>query len=222
VLVRRDQMNIQDQMHTKKLNQIILNAAALKDAFGELDWSSDEVELLLSQSEPYFRLRTSGKGGSCEVSAVHARTHTSTWAQVSYQRDSDAFSNFSVKSDQTSRYPLQYLQPAAKGLAEATTASLKTNSDGLLLVQMSIDLSTNRKDGGHFSAPTSATVNAFVDFYIMVRFVYAVCVVGVDFVLVRTQPLADNDGNADDSGTSRSFTRALCALISRIARSEQI
>jgi len=156
-------MNIQDQMHTKKLNQIILQAAALKDAFSELDWSSDEVELSLSQTDPHFRLRTSGKGGSCEVS---------------YAKDSDSFSNFSVKSDQTARYPLHYLQPAAKGLAEATTASLKTNSDGLLLVQMSIDLSSSRKDG-HFAAPTSAALSAFVDFYIM--------------------PLADLDAPPDDS-----------------------
>jgi len=106
-----------------------------------------------------------------------------------------------VKSDQTSRYPLQYLQPAAKGLAEATTASLKTNSDGLLLVQMSIDLSTNRKDGGHFSAPTSATVNAFVDFYIMVRLLYRVF--SCTSPSLHIQPLADTDANGDDSGTFR-------------------
>ena len=159
-------MNISDQMHVKKLNQIILTAAALKDAFAELDWSSDWVELVLSQAEPYFRLSTASKAGSCDVS---------------YSKDSDVFNNFSVKSDQTVRYPLALLQPAARGLGEATTASLKTNTDGLLLIQMSIDLSSARRDGSALLAPTSAVTNAFVDFYIM--------------------PLATNDdSDADDSG----------------------
>jgi hypothetical protein len=41
-------MNISDLMHQKKMNQLIISAPALRDAFNELDWSSSWVELLLS------------------------------------------------------------------------------------------------------------------------------------------------------------------------------
>eukprot|EP00019_Armaparvus_languidus_P005903 CAMPEP_0168601138 /NCGR_PEP_ID=MMETSP0420-20121227/13248_1 /TAXON_ID=498008 /ORGANISM="Pessonella sp." /LENGTH=101 /DNA_ID=CAMNT_0008639457 /DNA_START=297 /DNA_END=599 /DNA_ORIENTATION=- len=95
-------MNIAEQMLQKKVNQIIMDASALKEAFGELDWSSDSVTLTLSNSAPYFQLSTSSAAGSCEVSC-----------------------------DQTARYKLSLLLPAARGLAEAHTASLKTNSENL-------------------------------------------------------------------------------------------
>lgn len=49
------------------------------------------------------------------------------YKKVSYAKDSDAFSSFAVTCDQTARYKLSLLLPAARGLAEAHTASLKTN-----------------------------------------------------------------------------------------------
>lgn len=42
----------------------------LKDAFNELDWSSPEVTVLLSPSEPYFRVSTAGPAGSWMVVGV--------------------------------------------------------------------------------------------------------------------------------------------------------
>ena len=65
-------LNIADQMHTKKVNQIIMHAGLLKDALGELDWSADAVEVVLSQSEPYFKLSTNGKAGSSAVNRIDA------------------------------------------------------------------------------------------------------------------------------------------------------
>ena len=81
-------MSIGDLMHATRVNQLIMSAAALKDAFGELDWSTSQVSLLLSPGEPYFQLSTGGKNGSCEVS---------------YSKDSDVISNFSVPQHQVCR-----------------------------------------------------------------------------------------------------------------------
>lgn len=133
-------LNIADEMHTKKVNQVIMSGAALKEAFAELDWSADAVELRLANSAPHFRLRTSSQHGT---------------AAVAYPNDSDVFTSFSVRAEQAAHYKLCYLAPAAKGLAEAATVSLKTNSEHLLLIQMSINL----------ASVTSAPVTAFVDFY---------------------------------------------------------
>ena len=141
-------LNIADQMHTKKVNQIIMHAGLLKDALGELDWSADAVEVVLSQSEPYFKLSTNGKAGSSAVNRIDALLRRSfslltafCWnKKISYPKDCKSFSSFSVKSEQKVRYPMALLQPAQRGLSEATSASLRTNTDGLLLIQMSIDL----------------------------------------------------------------------------------
>jgi cell cycle checkpoint protein len=147
-------MNISDLMHQKKMNQLIITAPALRDAFNELDWSSTFVELLLSPSEPFFRLSTAGKTGSCEVS---------------FAKGSDTLSSFAVTEHQLSRYSLAYLTPAAKGLGIASTASIKTNRDGLLLIQMAIDVGAVSAGAGA-GAPnliSDATPAAFVDFYVV-------------------------------------------------------
>jgi hypothetical protein len=68
-------MNIADAMVSKKVNQIIMDAAALKEAFGELDWSSDSVTLKLSNSAPFFQLSTSSATGSCEVCLLFLLLH---------------------------------------------------------------------------------------------------------------------------------------------------
>ena len=44
-----------------------MEAEFLKEAFNELDWSSQYVDLLLSPEAPYFRLSTWGPSGSCQV-----------------------------------------------------------------------------------------------------------------------------------------------------------
>jgi hypothetical protein len=146
-------MNISDLLHQKKLNQLIISAPALREAFNELDWSSSWVELLLSPDEPYFRLSTGSKTGSCEVS---------------FAKGSDTISSFAVTEHQAARYSLAYLTPAAKGLHIATTASIKTNRDGLLLIQMAIDVGGGGVAAG---APNlvvdGAAPAAFVDFYVV-------------------------------------------------------
>ena len=49
------------------VNKIIMKAECLREAFAELDMSSDVIEVLLSPSPPYFRLTTFGYAGTTQV-----------------------------------------------------------------------------------------------------------------------------------------------------------
>ena len=49
------------------VNKIIMRAECLREAFAELDMSSDVIEVLLSPSPPYFRLTTFGYAGTTQV-----------------------------------------------------------------------------------------------------------------------------------------------------------
>ena len=49
------------------VNKIIMSAEGLREAFAELDMTSDSLEILLSPSSPFFRLSTSGFAGTTEV-----------------------------------------------------------------------------------------------------------------------------------------------------------
>ena len=49
------------------VNKIIMRAECLREAFAELDMSSDVLEILLSPSPPYFRLTTFGYAGTTQV-----------------------------------------------------------------------------------------------------------------------------------------------------------
>ena len=49
------------------VNKIIMAAECLREAFAELDMSSDVLEVLLSPSPPHFRLSTFGYAGNTQV-----------------------------------------------------------------------------------------------------------------------------------------------------------
>lgn len=49
------------------INKIIMSAEGLREAFAELDMTSDSLEILLSPSSPFFRLTTSGFAGTTQV-----------------------------------------------------------------------------------------------------------------------------------------------------------
>lgn len=49
------------------VNKIIMSAEGLREAFAELDMTSDSLEILLSPSSPYFRLSTFGYAGTTQV-----------------------------------------------------------------------------------------------------------------------------------------------------------
>jgi cell cycle checkpoint protein len=120
------------------LNKVIVQpASCLKEAFNELDWSSQNVTVLLSPDPPYFRLSTQGTAGSC---------------QVDYPKDSEAFEAFECQELQMFTYKLKSLQPSVKALNQAVKTQMRLNARGLLSLQHMI------KSDNHTS---------FVDFFIV-------------------------------------------------------
>ena len=59
-----------DFSSTNMANRIIILAECLKEAFAELDMSSEVLEVLLSPSPPHFRLTTFGYAGTAQVHFV--------------------------------------------------------------------------------------------------------------------------------------------------------
>jgi cell cycle checkpoint protein len=107
-------------------------------AFDELDWSSQQVSILLSPDPPYFRLSTVGPSGSC---------------QVDYPKDSEVFEVFDCSRFQMNNYKLSLLQPAIKALALSHKTQLRTNGIGILSLQ-------------HMIKSEDKTIS-FVDFFIV-------------------------------------------------------
>ena len=56
-----------DFISANVVNKVIMRAEGLREAFNELDMSSDILELMLSPDPPYFRLSTVGYAGSTQV-----------------------------------------------------------------------------------------------------------------------------------------------------------
>lgn len=53
---------------TKSAISYIFQSECLKEAFSELDMTSDVLQIMLSPDPPYFRLSTFGNAGSTHVS----------------------------------------------------------------------------------------------------------------------------------------------------------
>lgn len=100
-------------------NKLIIRSEALKAAFAELDWSSVDIQLVLSPEDPYFRIATVGPGGSC---------------QVDFARDSPTIEEFESFEGQAMIFKLKYLQPVIKALSGATKTQIRMNSIGMLNV----------------------------------------------------------------------------------------
>lgn len=119
-------------------NKLIFRSEALKAAFSELDWSTPDVQMVVSPDEPYFRISTVGPAGSC---------------QVDFARDSPSFEEFDSTVTQQITYKLRYLQPAIKALVFAAKTQIRLNSEGMMNM---MHLITN-EDG----------VTVFIEFFLV-------------------------------------------------------
>lgn len=108
----------------------------LKDAFNELDTSSDTLEITLSPQEPFFQLSTFGFAG-----------------QISYDihKDSDMIENFQCFSTQTNRYLLSLLKPSVRAINLASKVCVRVDKRGFLSFQYMI-----KNENSH---------NCFVEYY---------------------------------------------------------
>lgn len=108
---------------TNVVNKIIMKSECLKEAFNELDMTSDVLQFLMSPDAPHFRLSTFGNAGS---------THSD------FPKESDMVESFQCSQTQTNRYKISLLKPSVKALALSTRVSLRTDNRGFLSLQYMI------------------------------------------------------------------------------------
>ncbi|XP_064295719.1 cell cycle checkpoint protein RAD1 [Phalacrocorax carbo] len=112
-----------DFCSTKVVNKIILQSEGLREAFAELDMTSEVLQITMSPDKPYFRLSTFGNAGS---------------AHLDYPRDSDLMEAFHCSQTQTNRYKISLLKPSTKALALSCKVSIRTDAQGFLSLQYMI------------------------------------------------------------------------------------
>ncbi|CAL1567574.1 unnamed protein product [Knipowitschia caucasica] len=101
-------------------NKVILQSESLKEAFSELDMTSEVLQITMSPTQPYFRLSTFGNSGS---------------AHYDYPKDSDMMELFQCTKTQTNRYKMSLLKPSTKALALSCKVSVRTDTRGFLSLQ---------------------------------------------------------------------------------------
>ncbi|XP_047229063.1 cell cycle checkpoint protein RAD1 [Girardinichthys multiradiatus] len=101
-------------------NKVILQSESLKEAFSELDMTSEVLQITMSPNQPYFRLSTFGNSGN---------------AHYDYSKDSDMMELFQCNKTQTNRYKMSLLKPSTKALAISCKVSVRTDSRGVLSLQ---------------------------------------------------------------------------------------
>nr|XP_033788890.1 cell cycle checkpoint protein RAD1 [Geotrypetes seraphini]XP_033788900.1 cell cycle checkpoint protein RAD1 [Geotrypetes seraphini]XP_033788907.1 cell cycle checkpoint protein RAD1 [Geotrypetes seraphini]XP_033788916.1 cell cycle checkpoint protein RAD1 [Geotrypetes seraphini] len=112
-----------DFCSTNVINKIILQSEGLREAFAELDMTSEVLQITMSPDKPYFRLSTFGDSGS---------------AHLDYPKDSDLMEAFHCSQTQTNRYKLSLLKPSTKALALSCKVSIRTDNRGFLSLQYMI------------------------------------------------------------------------------------
>ncbi|XP_056146648.1 cell cycle checkpoint protein RAD1 [Lampris incognitus] len=121
---------------TNVTNKVILQSDCLKDAFSELDMTSEVLQITISPNPPYFRLSTFGNSGN---------------AHFDFPKDSEMMELFNCTKTQTDRYKMSLLKPTTKALARSCKVSVRTDSRGFLSLQYLI-----RNDDGQI---------CFVEYY---------------------------------------------------------
>ena len=104
-------------------NKIIMKSIALRDAFQELDLTSEFIQILMSPDVPYFRISTFGNTGS---------------AHIDYPNDSDMVETFECKKVQSNRYKTSLLKPSTKSLLLSNKVSIRMDNKGFLSLQYMI------------------------------------------------------------------------------------
>ncbi|CAB4002681.1 Cell cycle checkpoint RAD1, partial [Paramuricea clavata] len=105
------------------VNKIIMQSSFLKEAFHELDMTSEVLEILMSPDSPYFRMSTFGHAGS---------------AHVDFPKDSEKVETFECTKTQTNRYKITLLKPSTKALDISSKISIRMDNRGFLSLQYMI------------------------------------------------------------------------------------
>ncbi|KAL1916305.1 uncharacterized protein VTP21DRAFT_5922 [Calcarisporiella thermophila] len=117
------------------LQKIIMKSEWLRDAFSELDASSENITFLISPVAPFFKLSTFGITGS---------------AEMEYPKDTDVLESFNCNSVVKNSYKFSHIQHSLKALSASIKTSIRTNERGFLSMQ--------------FMIPTADAKFSFVEF----------------------------------------------------------
>ncbi|KAJ2157827.1 checkpoint clamp complex protein Rad1 [Coemansia sp. RSA 552] len=116
------------------IQQLIIRSEWLRDAFNELDPTSEAVTIAISSTAPYFRISTVGDSGSTDMT---------------YSKDERVLDSFFCNEEQENRYKLSLILRSRQALAHSDKTKIRVNQRGFLSFQ--------------FMIPTDADVS-FVNF----------------------------------------------------------
>ncbi|KAI8819888.1 Rad1/Rec1/Rad17 [Fimicolochytrium jonesii] len=116
-------------IESRVVGKVIMKSEWLRDAFSELDGTSDTLTLIVASVAPYFRLAASGLAGD---------------AQMDYPKDTDVVESFSCLENTRNNYRYASIAPCLRALAFSTKTSIRVNETGFLSLQFMIPL--NEKD----------------------------------------------------------------------------
>ena len=85
----------------------------LADVFGELDMTSDVLQIHISPDKPYFRLTTDGDAGT---------------TQVDCPKESDVVESFTCSRTLVNKYRLSLLKPSEKASQKAKQEQRRTDT----------------------------------------------------------------------------------------------
>jgi cell cycle checkpoint protein len=105
------------------LSKIIMKSEYLKEAFVDIDTTSETMEFKISHTEPQLRISTYGEAG---------RTH------VDYPNITDVMETFECREEHTNSYRLSLLKSSIKALVQSSKVSIRTDSRGFLSLQFLI------------------------------------------------------------------------------------
>ncbi|KAJ1837272.1 ssDNA endodeoxyribonuclease, partial [Coemansia sp. RSA 486] len=110
------------------VQQLIIKSEWLRDAFNELDPTSDAVSISISATEPYFRIATIGDNGSTEMT---------------YARDERILDSYFCNEEMENRYKLQLILRCRSALAMSDKSKIRVNQRGFLCFQFMVPTDTD-------------------------------------------------------------------------------
>ncbi|KAJ2447385.1 checkpoint clamp complex protein Rad1 [Coemansia sp. RSA 2424] len=120
--------------HYPTTQQLIIRSEWLRDAFNELDPTSEAVSIYIASTEPHFRISTIGESGSTDMT---------------YSNSERILDSFFCNEDQENQYKLSLILKCKQALAMSDKTKIRINQRGFLSFQ--------------FMIPTAADVS-FVNF----------------------------------------------------------
>lgn len=130
-------------------NTIIVRGADFANMLGEINRAAEELELLMSPEAPYFRLASLG--------VVQSESH------VEVDRSSEMMLTFACRAASSARYKMSHVRITMKALALASKVALRTDSSGLLGMQLMVLSATPSDD----TTVGGSGAQIYVEYFVM-------------------------------------------------------